>query len=86
MGIICDLAFSHKFLYQVELDNNLIEHEWDHLLIGQYDGEPRLNEDEAMAWKYMALEEVKRDPDVGRGGPNSAIRGFEKVCLPHGGD
>lgn len=61
MGFTCDLAFSHKFLYQVELDNNLIEHEWDHVLIGQYDGELRLNEDEAMAWKYMALEEVKRD-------------------------
>lgn len=61
MGFDCDLTYSHKFLYKVELDNNLIEHEWDHVLIGYYDGDPQPNREEAMAWKFVPLEEIKRD-------------------------
>ncbi|MBL7859734.1 MAG: isopentenyl-diphosphate Delta-isomerase [Cyclobacteriaceae bacterium] len=61
MGFDCDLTYSHKFLYKVELDNNLIEHEWDHVLIGYYDGDPQPNREEAMAWKYVPLEEIKTD-------------------------
>lgn len=61
MGFDCDLTYSHKFLYKVELDNNLIEHEWDHVLIGYYDGNPQPNREEAMAWKFVSLEEIKTD-------------------------
>ncbi|MBX2894613.1 MAG: isopentenyl-diphosphate Delta-isomerase [Cyclobacteriaceae bacterium] len=64
MGFDCELTYSHKFIYKVELDNNLIEHEWDHVLIGSYNGEPALNPEEALSWKFMALDAIQKDVSV----------------------
>lgn len=61
MGFECSLTYSHKFLYKVELDNNLIEHEWDHVLIGYYDKEPILNKEEAINWKFLGMETIRHD-------------------------
>lgn len=61
MGIRCHLTYSHKFLYETGLDNNLTEHEWDHVLIGKYDADPVCNTDEVKAWKYQSIEFLKSD-------------------------
>lgn len=64
MGFECDLYFSHKFIYQVELDNNLIENEYDYVMIGSYDGQPPINKDEAEDWKYESMEFVRHNAAV----------------------
>lgn len=61
MGFDCDLTFSHKFVYRVELDNELTEYEWDYVLIGYFDGNPAINPNEAQAWKYESLDSIKMD-------------------------
>lgn len=61
MGIRTPLTFSYKFIYKTSLDNGLIEHEYDHVLIGLYDHAPSLNSSEAEDWKFAALEEVQHD-------------------------
>jgi len=61
MGLTCELSFSHKFIYKVQLDNNLIEHEWDYILIGYFDGSPAINMSEAQAWKYQSLKAIQND-------------------------
>lgn len=61
MGVDCELTYSHKFIYKVELDNNLIEHEWDHVLVGYYNDKPEINTSEAMNWKFMALDALQKD-------------------------
>jgi isopentenyl-diphosphate delta-isomerase len=61
MGFECELNYSHKFVYKVELDNQLTEYEWDHVLVGYYDGAPELNPGEAQAWKYDSLEAIRND-------------------------
>lgn len=61
MGFDSELTYSHKFIYKVELDNNLIEHEWDHVLIGYYDGEPAINKHEALNWKFIGIDELRKD-------------------------
>lgn len=61
MGFDCELTYSHKFIYKVELDNNLIEHEWDHVLVGHYNDKPEINTSEAMNWKFMALDALQKD-------------------------
>lgn len=67
MGFACDLTYSHKFIYKVQLDNDLIEHEWDYVLIGYFDGIPAINENEAQAWKFESIESIqidaKQNPD-----------------------
>jgi len=61
MGFSCDLSFSHKFVYKVQLDNDLIEYEWDYILIGYYDGVPSINASEAQAWKYASVKSIQQD-------------------------
>ncbi|MEG1198654.1 MAG: isopentenyl-diphosphate Delta-isomerase, partial [Algoriella sp.] len=37
MGFDCDLEFKFSFIYKAHLDNNLTEHELDHVFIGTFD-------------------------------------------------
>jgi isopentenyl-diphosphate delta-isomerase len=61
MGIEVELEFAYKFIYKAELDKNLIEHEYDYVFIGQYDGDPTINPDEVDDWKYINLIKLKED-------------------------
>jgi isopentenyl-diphosphate Delta-isomerase len=58
MGFKCQLQEIDHILYRVEFDNALIEHEYDHILIGYYDGPVLLNLEEVVESKYLALEEI----------------------------
>lgn len=61
MGVQAPLKDLFHFIYKAPFDNGLTEHELDHVLFGRYDGEPKINPDEVADWKWMKLEEVKRD-------------------------
>ena len=45
-------------------DNGLTEHEFDHILVGHYNDAPNINPDEVEDWKWMPLEDVKKDISV----------------------
>jgi isopentenyl-diphosphate Delta-isomerase len=60
MGIELLPEFAYKFLYKVHLDNDLIEHELDHVFIGVYNGEPVINSHEVEDWKFVPLESVRK--------------------------
>lgn len=61
MGFDCDIKKGLEFTYRAELDKGMIEHEYDHLFIGRYDGEPEINHDEVMAWKWMNIDLLSKD-------------------------
>lgn len=61
MGFTTPLSETTSFIYKAPFDNGLTEHEYDHILIGTYNEEPTLNEEEVANWKWMPLEEVKKD-------------------------
>ena len=61
MGFSVELKESISFIYKAPFDNGLTEHEFDHVLIGQYNEEPIINLDEVDSWKWMSLEDVKDD-------------------------
>ncbi len=61
MGIDATPSFAYKFIYKVPLDNNLTEHELDHVLIGIFEGEPVVNPEEVEDWKYVDLATLKKD-------------------------
>ena len=61
MGINTDLKVAFNFTYKAELENGLIEHEYDYVLIGKFNGTPKLNKDEAEDWKWISIEEVRKD-------------------------
>ncbi|MGI8508406.1 MAG: isopentenyl-diphosphate Delta-isomerase [Gemmatimonadaceae bacterium] len=58
MGISCTLAFCAAFVYRAEVDESLIEHEYDQVLLGVYDGEPLPDPSEVMAWRWSDAHSV----------------------------
>jgi isopentenyl-diphosphate delta-isomerase len=61
MGFKTELKELFHFIYKAPFDNGLTEHELDHVMIGYYNEEPKINPDEVENWKWMGIEEVLKD-------------------------
>jgi len=61
MGFSCDLEKIMELSYKFTMPNGLIENEYDHVLLGFFDGEPELNPAEAQAWTWIKIEDLKKD-------------------------
>lgn len=61
MGFTTVLKDTVSFIYKAPFDNGLTEHEYDHILVGTFEDEPTINPDEVAAWKWMSLEDVRKD-------------------------
>jgi len=61
MGMKCDLKNIFHFTYRAELDNDLIEHELDHVLIGFSNKDPELNPEEVMNFRWMDLSTIEKE-------------------------
>ncbi|MEN3931304.1 isopentenyl-diphosphate Delta-isomerase [Microvirga sp. W0021] len=59
MGFDCPLTFHHSFTYRAEFeDTGLIEHEFDHVYTGLFNGAPQPNPDEVMAYAWHDMDEL----------------------------
>ncbi|OSZ80879.1 isopentenyl-diphosphate delta-isomerase [Chitinophagaceae bacterium IBVUCB2] len=47
------------FVYNAKLENGLMEHEFDHVFVGEYDGEILFNTDEVMSCCYMEIPAIR---------------------------
>jgi isopentenyl-diphosphate delta-isomerase len=67
MGFDCVLEKKFHFIYKAKLNNELTEHELDHVFVGIYDKEPLINLDEVADWKYtnpeLLLQDIKNNPE-----------------------
>ena len=58
MGFTCELKEIDAFVYKTEFDNGLIEHEFDHVLIGRYEGKISPNPDEVSEYRWVSISEL----------------------------
>ncbi len=61
MGFEVELKELFHFIYKAPFDNGLTEHELDHVMIGRFNGEPKINPEEVESWKWMAIDDIKKD-------------------------
>jgi isopentenyl-diphosphate delta-isomerase len=61
MGFETGLKELFHFIYKAPFDNGLTEHELDHVMIGYYEDEPKINSEEVENWKWMCIEDVRSD-------------------------
>lgn len=61
MGFACNLKEAFAFTYRVKFENGLSEHEYDHVFIGRFDGLPKPHPEEVEDWKWIGMEELKKD-------------------------
>lgn len=68
MGFSCKLAPVFSFIYKEVLDNELTEHEFDHVFVGFCEAHPLPNPEEVMDTKWVTLEwlenDLKNNPDA----------------------
>lgn len=61
MGFSTELQETISFIYKAPFDNGLTEHEYDYILVGEYNEEPNPNPEEVNDWKWMKLEDIEAD-------------------------
>ncbi|MCB0400731.1 MAG: isopentenyl-diphosphate Delta-isomerase [Flavobacteriales bacterium] len=79
MGMKTKLFNAFSFIYKSHLDNDLIEHELDHVYYGYSNNFPQFNTDEVEAVKYISPEalqlEMLHSPEM--------YTEWLKICLDH---
>ena len=63
LGFDTDLQKIFDFVYCEKVGKDLIEHEFDHVFTGQYEGQIRINRDEVMDTCYKTITEIREDLD-----------------------
>lgn len=61
MGFETELKIITSFIYKVEFENGLTEHELDYLLIGKFLKSPVINKQEVADWKWMKIDLIADD-------------------------
>jgi len=61
LGFDTELKEILSFVYRAGFENGLTEHELDHVFVGRFDGEPKLNPEEVRDFKWVDVEWLKKD-------------------------
>lgn len=61
LGFRALLKKMFDFVYTASFDNGLTENEFDHVFIGKYDGEIKMNAEEVKDCSFRSLTEIQRE-------------------------
>jgi len=61
MGFDCKIKEVFSFTYKADVGQGLTEHEFDHVFVGKFDKYPLINPDEVHDWKFISMEEIKKN-------------------------
>lgn len=61
MGFDCELSIKTSFIYRSPFENGLTEHEFDYVLTGYFDGQPRVAPEEVKSFRWITLTDLKND-------------------------
>ena len=64
MGFTCAVEKQFSFIYEANLDNEMTEYEFDHVLFGRFNAQPNPNPMEVQNWKYVSINELETDLEL----------------------
>lgn len=59
MGIQTAISPLFQFVYRARFDNGLVEHEFDHVFVGSFEGEPAPDPQEVCEWRWVDSETLR---------------------------
>jgi isopentenyl-diphosphate delta-isomerase len=59
MGFDCPLEPAGRILYHAQVGGGLVEHEYDHLFVGRWEGAPDPDPREVGDWRWVPMDEVR---------------------------
>ena len=87
--MVCTLKEQFSFIYKAKLDNDLFEHELDHVFFGKSNEKPVPNKDEVADYKYLSIKSIQQDlihnsnrALLVRGVAGTVLRKLDAVVLP----
>ncbi|PKG43932.1 isopentenyl-diphosphate Delta-isomerase [Psychroflexus sp. MES1-P1E] len=80
MGFSTELKETISFIYKAPFENGLTEHEFDYILVGEYQNDPQPNSDEVHDWKWMSLDDIENDINKN---PNLYTEWFKIIFEKH---
>lgn len=64
MGFDVPLREAFEFIYEVGVGNGMTEHEYDHVLVGRFEGTPSPDPSEVMHYKWVTLPDLFRTVSI----------------------
>ena len=61
MGFEVELFNFDSFIYNAYFENGLIEHEFDHILVGIFEGTPLINKNEVNDYKWITFDKLQKE-------------------------
>ncbi len=61
MGFSCPLRCVRSVLYRAGVGSGLVEHEYDHIFVGCFEGTPAPDPSEVEEWRWSSIETVADD-------------------------
>ena len=61
LGFVTEVTPAFDFIYKAALDNDLTEYEFDHVLLGNYDGKVEINLSEVGDFCYRSMEDIRNE-------------------------
>ncbi len=59
MGFDADIEKTFSFIYKADVDNGLVEHEYDHVFTGRFEGKISPDNSEVKDYCYMKMEAIR---------------------------
>jgi isopentenyl-diphosphate Delta-isomerase len=61
LGFNAPLKKAFEFVYKAKVENELTEHEYDHVFIGTYEGEINPDEEEVSDYRFVDLSQIQKE-------------------------
>jgi len=55
MGFVCEVTPAFSFVYRTDFENGLIEHEYDHVFVGEYNGAVAPDQEEVHEYRWVSF-------------------------------
>lgn len=85
LGFDTQLEKKFSFIYKADVGNDLIEHEFDHVFFGVYNGKIKINTEEVAETRWInkkkLLEEIRKKPEQFTAWFKIAIKEIQKKAL-----
>lgn len=78
LGFTVPLKEVHHFIYKAAFSNGLIEHEFDRVFIGDYNGDIPFNKEEVESIKWLSVDALYEDMDEN---PNNYTEWFKILMM-----
>jgi isopentenyl-diphosphate delta-isomerase len=61
MGLSCELAYGFNFIYKADVQDGVLEHEFDHVYFGITNTLPNISPEEVASYQYLTMDNLAKD-------------------------